>query len=179
MKKKTLWIIIFIILVVIVFISAFFCKGDALPWNKEKDVTPYVPPPGEFLPTATYFSPSAVTPTTEPNLVWIDPDLPGLLLDQLAEMEYLEITDQQEDAATTLVYGDENPITYWVFAAVAPFPTVTDGISLKEIKSAWQGGKNPLSPNLPMFMTEETHEVLTFSWGEPDFNAVDDDTTDY
>ncbi len=173
MKKKTLWIIVILVLVVIVIISAFLYEGDNLPWNKEKAATIYVPPPGEVLPTATFFSPSAVTPTTVPNLVWIDPDLPDKLLDQLAEMDFLEITDQQEDAATTLVYGDENPITYWVFAAVSPFPTVTDGISFEEIKSAWLGGKNPLSPNLPIFLTQETRDVLAFSWGEPDYNAVE------
>lgn len=173
MKNKTLWIIIIIVLVAAAFFGAFFLKGNELPWIAEKEVTPYLPPLGEVLPTATFFSPTVVTPTFEPDLVWIDPDLPDTLLDQLASMDYLQTTDQQEDASTTLIIGDENSLTYWVFAAAAPFPTVKDGISLDQIQSAWQGGKNPLAANLPIFLTQETRDVLAMYWGEPDFNAIE------
>jgi hypothetical protein len=178
MKNKTLWIIIIIVLIAAVFFSAIFLRGNKLPWIEEKTVTPYRPPLGEVLPTATFFSPSVVTPTFEPNLVWIDPDLPDALLDQLAGMDYLQITDQEQDAATTLVIGDENPFRYWVFAAAAPFPTVKDGISLEQIQSVWQGGENPLAPNLPIFLTQETRDVLAIYWGEPDTNAVEIINTD-
>jgi len=172
MKNKTPWIILIITLIAVVFFTAFFLQGGRLPWIAE-EVTPYVPPIGEVLPTATFFSPSAVTPTVEPDTVWIDPGLPEPLLDQLAGMDFLQITDQQEDAATSLFIGDENPITYWVFAAAAPFPTVTDGITLEGIKSAWQGGKNPLAPNNPIFLTQETRDILAIYWGEPSSNAVE------
>ncbi len=177
MKKKTLWIILIIVLIA-VFFAAFFLKDGRLPWISEEEVTPYVPPIGEVLPTATFFSPSAVTPTFEPDMVWIAPDLPDTLLNQLAGMDFLQITDQQEDAATSLLIGDENPITYWVFAAAAPFPTITDGISLEGIKSAWQGGKNPLAPNNPIFLTQETRDILAIYWGEPSSNAVEIITSD-
>ena len=173
MKNKTLWIILIIFLTVVVFFAAFFLKGDKLPWITEEHVTPYVPPLGEVLPTATFFSPSVVTPTIEPDLVWIDPDLPDTLLSQLAGMDFLQITDQQEDAATTLMFGDENPVIYWVFAAVAPFPTVPDGITLESLQSAWQGGKNPLGLNQPIFLTQDTRDVLVIHWGEPESNAVE------
>ena len=173
MKNKTLWIVIIIVLAAAIFFSAFLFKGDKLPWNKDQDVTIYVPPVGEILPTATFFSPSVVTPTSKPNLVWVDPDLPDLLLQQLAEMDFLEITDQKENASTTLVVGDENPLLYWVYAAVAPFPTIADGISLDQIQSAWQGGKNPLAPSSPILMSQETRDVLSKIWGEPDLNAID------
>ncbi len=173
MKNKTLWIILIIVLIAVVFFAALFLKGGRLPWIAEEEVTPYVPPIGEVLPTATFFSPSAVTPTFEPDMVWIDPGLPEPLLDQLAGMDFLQITDQQEDAATSLFIGDDNPITYWVFAAAAPFPTITDGISLEGIKSAWQGGKNPLAPNNPIFLSQETRDILAIYWGEPSSNAVE------
>lgn len=172
MKNKTLWIILIIFLIVVVFFAAFFLKGDQLPWTTDEIVTPYLPPLGEVQPTATYFSPSVVTPTFEPDRVWIEPDLPDSLLAQLAGMDFLQVTDQQEDAATTLIYGDENPIIYWVFAAVAPFPTVTDGITQESIQSAWQGGKNPLGLDQPIFLTQETHDVLVNHWGDPASGAV-------
>jgi poly-gamma-glutamate synthesis protein (capsule biosynthesis protein) len=173
MKNKTLWIIIIFILAAAILFSAFLFKSDELPWNKDEEATIYVPPLGEILPTATFFSPSVVTPTSKPNLVWIDPDLPDMLLEQLVEMDYLETTDQQENAATALVYSDENPLTFWVYAAVAPFPTITDRISLDQIKSAWQGGKNPLASDSPILMTQDTLDVLNKAWGEPDFDAIE------
>lgn len=157
----------------IVFFTAFFLKGERLSRAEENVITAYVPPLGEVLPTATFFSPSAVTPTFEPDLVWIDPKLPDSLLDQLAGMDYLQTTAQQEDAATALFIGDENPLIYWVFAAAAPFPTVNDGITLDGIQSAWRGGKNSLGSNSPIFLTQETRDVLAVYWGEPDINAVE------
>ncbi len=178
MKNKTLWIVIILVLAAAIFFSASLFKREKLPWNKDQDLTIYVPPVGEIPPTATFFSPSVVTPTSKPNLVWVDPDLPDLLLQQLAEMDFLEKTDQQENASTSLVVGDENPLLYWVYAAVAPFPTITDGISLDQIQSAWQGGKNPLAPGSPILMSGETRDVLTKIWGEPDSNAIDVITPD-
>ena len=173
MKNKTLIIVVVVVLIAVVFLAAFFLKGNMLPWNVEKGVTPYVPPLGEFLPTATFFAPSVVTPTFEPDLVWISPELPEPLLNQLASMDFLQKTDHQEDAATSLVIGNENPIIYWVFAAVAPFSTVTDDISLEEIKSAWDGSEDSLTLNTPIFLTQETLNVLVIYWGEPASNAVE------
>jgi poly-gamma-glutamate synthesis protein (capsule biosynthesis protein) len=173
MKNRTQWIFITLILASTLIASSCQYTGDSLPWTKEKAATPYVPPSGEVLPTATFFSPSAVTPTIEPNLVWADPDLPELLLDQLDGMDYLAFAGQQEDAATTLGYGSENPMTYWILAAVAPFPTVADGISLEGLRSAWQGGANPLSANQPVFMEEETLDVLAEYWGEPGTGTIE------
>jgi len=173
MKNKTLIIVVVVVLIAVVFLAAFFLKGNMLPWNVEKGVTPYVPPLGEFLPTATFFAPSVVTPTFEPDLVWISPELPEPLLNQLASMDFLQKTDHQVDAATSLVIGNENPIIYWVFAAVAPFSTVTDDISLEEIKSAWDGSEDSLTLNTPIFLTQETLNVLVIYWGEPASNAVE------
>jgi len=173
MKNKILWIIIIAILIAVVFVAAFFLKGNQLPWATEEEVTPYVPPLGEVLPTATFFSPSAVTPTFEPDRVWADPHLPVGLLDQLSAMDYLEMADNREDAATTLVIGDENPVNHWVLAAVVPFPTVTDGISVEGIRTAWQGGENPQPLNRPMLMARDTLDLLSQYWGEPYANAVE------
>jgi len=174
MKKNSSWIIIILALVVIVFTATFLLRKDGLPWSSaSKTIATYVPPVGEAGPTATFFAPSQVTPTHRPDLVWIDPDLPGLLLEQLSGMDYLETTDQREEAATTLTIGDENPSVYWVFALAAPFPTVTDGITVDQLKAAWQSGKNPLAPNQPLLMAEETRDILAIYWGDPEINAVE------
>jgi poly-gamma-glutamate synthesis protein (capsule biosynthesis protein) len=173
MKNKILWVILTVILIAVIFVAAFFLKGSKLPWISEEQITPYVPPLGEVLPTATFFPPSAVTPTFEPDRVWADPDLPEELLEQLAGMDFLEMADQRENAATALLIGDENPLIYWVFAAAVPFPTVTDGISGEGIRSAWQGGASPQTLNRPILMDQDTVDFLTLYWGEPEASAVE------
>lgn len=173
MKNKTPLITVAVLLIAVLFITAFLWKGDILPWTEKQSVTPYLPPQGEALPTATYFSPADVTPAFEPDLVWIDPRLPEPLKFQVAGMEFLQQTDRQEDAATVLVISDEAPMIYWIFAAVAPFPTVSDGISLEDIQSAWYGGNNPLAADLPIFLSQDTRDILSVYWGEPDPTAVE------
>ena len=61
----------------------------------------------------------------------------------------------------------------WVYALVAPFPTVTDGVTFDELRSAWQDG-TPLSPvNLsPLLMAESTLRAFTAIWGEPASGSV-------
>ena len=71
--------------------------------------------------------------------------------------------------------GDEFTIaskTTWMYALVAPFPTVMDGITLEELKSVWSA---PLSGSIdfsPLWMTESTLAVYTHLWGEPASGAV-------
>ena len=55
-----------------------------------------------------------------------------------------------------------------VYALVAPFPTVTDGISLEELKRAWVEGIAPAPfGGQPLLMDESTHATLRALWGEP------------
>ncbi len=61
----------------------------------------------------------------------------------------------------------------WAYALVAPFPTVTDGVTFEDIRSAWEDG-TPLSPlNLsPLLMAESTLRAFTAIWGEPASGSV-------
>jgi hypothetical protein len=56
----------------------------------------------------------------------------------------------------------------WVYALVAPFPTVIDGVSLDELKLAWTQGTAPAPFNEhPLLMEESTLAAFTALWGEP------------
>jgi len=58
--------------------------------------------------------------------------------------------------------GDENGTRFhWVYALVAPFPTVTDGVTSDELRSLWTSGGTSL------LMAESTLSALTAIWGEP------------
>ena len=61
----------------------------------------------------------------------------------------------------------------WVYALVAPFPTVTDGVSAEELKDAWLDGDIP-DPfdGQPLLMDESTRAAFTALWGEPAADAV-------
>ncbi|MFT3893712.1 MAG: CapA family protein [Anaerolineales bacterium] len=61
----------------------------------------------------------------------------------------------------------------WVYALVAPFPTVTDGISAEELKNAWLHDDAPGAfHGLPLLMDESTLAAFTSLWGAPAANAV-------
>jgi poly-gamma-glutamate synthesis protein (capsule biosynthesis protein) len=184
MKKNHRWILFAATSVAILFIGTVAWRWKSLPWSPGYQTsTPYVPPVGDMSPTATFFIPSTMTPTVEPDRVWLDPALPTVLLDELRQDEVLLIADTLENAGTVLTFNEENPLAYWVLAAVAPFPTVQDGLSLNDLNSAWQGAGNPMAPGQPLLMTEETRDMLAFSWGDPAPGAIEfiepEDLTDY
>jgi poly-gamma-glutamate synthesis protein (capsule biosynthesis protein) len=56
----------------------------------------------------------------------------------------------------------------WIYALVAPFPTITDGVTFDELHRAWTGGA-PLSPSgvIPLLMAESTLAAFTAQWDAP------------
>jgi poly-gamma-glutamate synthesis protein (capsule biosynthesis protein) len=60
-----------------------------------------------------------------------------------------------------------------VYALAAPFPTVTDGVTLGELQRAWMEGTAPLQfEGAPLLMDESTRAALTALWDEPAAGAV-------
>lgn len=76
--------------------------------------------------------------------------------------------------------GDEDGIRFqWVYALVAPFPTVRDGVTLDELRAAWDG-ETPHAPSSlpPLLMAESTLRAFEAIWGEPasgSARSVDED----
>ena len=60
----------------------------------------------------------------------------------------------------------------WIYALVAPFPTVTDDVTYEDLISAWKGA--PAGPLIghSLLMAESTLEAFTARWGEPTLGAV-------
>jgi len=54
----------------------------------------------------------------------------------------------------------------WVYALVAPFPTVQDGVTTDELRSLWTSGKTPV------LMAESTLRAFAAIWGEPVSGSV-------
>ena len=67
---------------------------------------------------------------------------------------------------------DETPVQR-VYALVAPFPTVTDGVTIHELNLAWTQGTAPAAfSGCPLLMDESTLAALTALWDEPADGAV-------
>ena len=62
---------------------------------------------------------------------------------------------------------EENGIQFqWVYALVAPFPTIQDDVTADELRSLWIEGGTPL------WMAESTLRAFTAIWGEPASGSV-------
>jgi len=55
----------------------------------------------------------------------------------------------------------------WVYALVAPFPTVRDDVTLDELEVRWSGGTSPA-----LLMEESTLAAFTALWGAPASGSV-------
>ncbi|NIR01580.1 MAG: hypothetical protein GTN78_15505, partial [Gemmatimonadales bacterium] len=64
------------------------------------------------------------------------------------------------------------PVATWVYALVAPFPSLVDGVSREELQSAWQGTPSATFAGRPLLVTEETLAAITAVMGEPAPGAV-------
>ncbi len=60
----------------------------------------------------------------------------------------------------------------WVYALVAPFPTIMDGVALEELEAAWSDPSSGPVPESPLWMTDSTLKALTALFGEPGQDAV-------
>lgn len=105
----------------------------------------------EFPPTsgASATAPSPATPTAEPTAgpieLWASPGLPPELLQlagQLTEVDGRPVAwaDDGSSADVRLEPNPKQPLSRWVYALVAPFPTLTDEMTLADLQQIWNGG---------------------------------------
>ncbi|HEX7620159.1 MAG TPA: CapA family protein [Anaerolineales bacterium] len=66
---------------------------------------------------------------------------------------------------------DSYPIT-WIYAFVAPFPTLIEGVGKDDIRLAWMGNPPPALKGRQLWMDESTLAVFTALWGEPAMDAI-------
>lgn len=146
--------------------------------------------PLTFIGTPS-FSPTAVptgaatklapqTPTTTPTVtplpypLWIDPSVPDALR-EIAQAWNLPPAGSTSLASLQLgLAGDsDTSISTWIYALVAPFPTVLDGVTLDELESAWSAPSAGPFDGSPLRMTESTLRALATLLGEAGEGAVE------
>ncbi len=131
--------------------------------------TPFQPVP----PTQVIVVPTA---TSTPPLLsfWIDESVPDGLKTAIVLPQGVILADHPGGATFRLEVdrqGGQAPV-HWVYALVAPFPTYVDGVSLNDLKNAWQGGQTGLFDGHPILLSASTKAAISSVWGEPGRSAV-------
>ncbi|MCW5875144.1 MAG: CapA family protein [Anaerolineales bacterium] len=132
------------------------------------------PSPDSAVPSVTPFQPGlAPTETEAAPLWWLSPALPEAFAAELALPDGAQLTDDPAAASYAVeVGGDGEVLAHWVYALVAPFPTIAEEISSVDLQAAWAGrGAGPFA-GTPLLLSDETLAVLSAVWGEPAGGAV-------
>ncbi len=149
--------------------------------NPQPPVLVPSPTPPVRLDTATSApptaAPTAAPPTASdtpppPLSIWLEPYLPPALLASLQLAPQVVRAEQPETAAFRLQVGSQNPLSLWVYALVAPFPTITDDISETELRLAWSGDQPSAFTSQPILVDESTLGIMSEAWGAPAAGAV-------
>lgn len=123
------------------------------------------PVPATLTPTLI---PATNTPS-KPAALWITLAVPPPLRIAAISSGIPMATDPQ---SATQVLDVASSGSSWIYALVAPFPTVTDGVTYADLLSAWTGVSNgPLSGHV-LLMADSTRAAFSTLWGEPASNAV-------
>ncbi len=115
-------------------------------------------------PTAT--STPSTTPTTEVPSLYIDSNLPATFQSALQLEAAGFVPSEGENPTARLAFGAEAPISTWIYALVAPFPTVTDGINATELQAFWQEA----SPTVyfdRLILGQSSYKAIESLWGKP------------
>lgn len=129
--------------------------------------------------------PEAAPAPVKPVL-WVAPDLPQRFRESLHIPAGLETTAQWQAANLKIeiqpaeqAAGGQNgepgggrAESAWIYAVVAPFPTVLDEVGLEAVLAAWNGRPPAEFDRRPLLMSAETRAVLERYWGPPGSRGI-------
>ena len=128
--------------------------------------TPAVPP----TPKPVTSSPIPPTATVTPGALslWISPAVPEALRATAMTWGIPTVSNQDEasvtlEARTPAAAGASK----WIYALVAPFPTVMDGVTSQQLQAVWRGSSGEAFGKWPLLMTASTLSAFTDLWGAP------------
>ena len=180
--KRHYSIVFFTMIIVFMVVSACDIESPFVPRSFTPSITwtptftPFQPPASTpqpdmsepVQPTPT----SSSTPTEAVLSIWVDPQLPAALREAvIIPLEFVSASEA-EGAALRLEVGREEPLGHWVYALVAPFPTLTQDVSSENLRSYWSGGSSVTFEGGPLLMDDSTHAVFFKLWGEPAAGAT-------
>ncbi len=149
--------------------------SEALSTPGEPTLTPFepLPTPGQ-TPRALETGPPPTPDIRSAGLqVWVSPDLPEALRAALALPSALAGAQRAEEADLQLAVGDEPLFGRWVYALVAPFPSLAEGVTAGELRRAWRGEGSAGDIPVPLLMDAATRQVFTAFWGAPGPRSIE------
>lgn len=125
------------------------------------------PTPFKPLPTATI----TPTPTVPPQrLVWIPEWIPEVIVSKIHIADPFVLVENEDQAAIRLGLSYGNEVDFrWVYALVAPFPTLSDAMDIGDLRSIWSG-VGELDKTI--LVDPETANLFAIKWGEPSAEYV-------
>ena len=122
------------------------------------------------VPSATSLPVSTATATPATPALWVSPAVPD---DLRAVAKTWDIPLVEDSALATQKLDVADSGALWMYALVAPFPTVTDDVTYADLSSAWKGASSsgPFAGR-GLLMAESTLRAFTALWGEPASGAV-------
>ncbi len=129
------------------------------------------PAPATPTATNTQITPptATVTNTPMPAGLWIGPGVPPSLRAIAGSWDIPPVNDPQ---LATQILGISDAGSSWIYALVAPFPTVTDDVTYADLLSIWKGiPAGPLAGRA-LLMDESTLAAFAAIWGEPASGSV-------
>lgn len=127
---------------------------------------PTLPAPATLTPTPT----PAPTATPIPEMAYLHPAVPAALRDLAASLPLTNDPAQASHAILPALTPDAQ--TTWVYALVAPFPTLTDSVTLSDLQALWAGNPPDALNGLGLIMDEPTQAAITLLWGPPAAGVV-------
>ena len=90
-------------------------------------------------------------------------------LRKVAEGWGLQSASDPANAALSLGFHAEmeGAGSEWIYALVAPFPTIVDGITSADLHAVWGGSSSGPFAKWPLLMTSSTLDAFTGLWGAP------------
>jgi hypothetical protein len=120
--------------------------------------------------------PATSTPTQAPTSIpqqslYLASYLPTAFREQIGFPENVTPTESNL-ADYFLEIWDAPALSRWIYALVAPFPTVQDGVTAEDLRKAWAGETGKSSIGLPLLMDQSTQAIFSTWWGQPTEGVV-------
>lgn len=105
--------------------------------------------------------------------LWISPAVPDALRQFASGFGLPLVTDSATASIqldVTQSAGSNSSV--WIYALVAPFPTIIDSVSLADIQNAWGGAGTGPFAGRPLWMDGSTLAAFSAVWGAPAAESV-------
>ncbi len=122
--------------------------------------------------TPTPLPPPTLAPTPVPK-VWLASYLPTAIGERFSLPAGFQFATEPGNAQLRLEVSSAEPAARWIYALVAPFPTLRDDVALSDLQALWRGAPPEELAEISFILDEDTQAVFTALWGKPGAEVVE------